>query len=579
MTEYSNTQENYNFFTHFSIVKKITSIIGFLILMALAGMAFVLVKTTYIHNAATRITETRMPTVVASMEVVSQVKGGLAAMRGYLLTAAPAFEQDREGSWKRIAGLEKQIDQLAQGWTLEKNIKAWAEVKGTLAELETVQNKIAANYDISKREEAGKELLQEAAPRAKRIMALLEGTSENPEDGVIDRQINLMTTDGTGVQADIGAIRLFSIAVIILCLVAGFAGNAVSRKGISAPIQKIRDVLLEISRGNLAVTVSGAGRRDEIGDLAGAASVFLDNLQKMRAMEKTQDEDSKKREIRTKKIEDFIASFEKVIGEVTTMLASAAEEMQKNSECLSSVASETSSQSVTVAAAAEQASKNVQTVAGAAEELLASISEINRQIEDSLKTSKRAEEEVSTTEMTVQALNHSAQKIGQVVVLIKDIAEQTNLLALNATIEAARAGDAGKGFAVVASEVKALANQTAKATEEISIQVADMQGAVSATAEAMKKIAGNICSVREIATAIAVASKQQAAATTEISCNVQEAAQGTNQVTENITGVSQAAGETGRMSGDALSSARNLAVQAETIKGEVTRFIQNVRAA
>jgi methyl-accepting chemotaxis protein len=381
------------------------------------------------------------------------------------------------------------------------------------------------------------------------------------------------------VQDDIGAIRLFSIAVIIICLAAGFAGNAISRKGISAPIQKIRDVLVEISRGNLSATVSGAGRRDEIGDLANAASVFLDNLRKVNALEQAQGEDNKKREIRTKKIEDFISGFEKNIGEVTTVLAAAAEEMQKNSESLSSVATETNSQSVTVAAAAEQASKNVQTVASAAEELLASISEINRQIEDSLKTSRQAEQEVGATEMTVQALNQSAQKIGQVVTLIKDIAEQTNLLALNATIEAARAGDAGKGFAVVASEVKALANQTAKATEEISIQVADMQGAVSATAAAMKKIAGNICSVREIVTVIAEASKQQAAATTEISCNVQEAAQGANQVTENIAGVSQAAGETGRMSSDALSSARTLAVQTETIRGEVTRFIQNVRAA
>jgi methyl-accepting chemotaxis protein len=261
------------------------------------------------------------------------------------------------------------------------------------------------------------------------------------------------------------------------------------------------------------------------------------------------------------------------VSEVVDIVSSSSAELQSTAESMAATAEETSRQSEAVAAAAEEATTNVQTVAAAAEEMAKSVEEIGRQVAQSSTIAGRAVDEANRTNTTVESLAEAAQKIGEVVELISDIASQTNLLALNATIEAARAGDAGKGFAVVASEVKSLANQTAKATEDIAAQITGMQEATSGTVDSIKGISSTIGEISEIANAIAAAVEEQSAATQEISRNVQEAATGTQDVSSNITTVNEAAVETGKSAGGVLEAAQELSKQGEVLRGEIEKFI------
>ncbi|MBV8537258.1 MAG: globin-coupled sensor protein [Alphaproteobacteria bacterium] len=274
-------------------------------------------------------------------------------------------------------------------------------------------------------------------------------------------------------------------------------------------------------------------------------------------------------------IKDFNSSSTEALGAVHKT----AEAMQRTAQGLSGTAEKTSQQSSAVATAAEQASSNVQTVASAAEELSSSIAEIGRQVSESSRITSQAVDETNRTNDKIQGLAEAAQRIGDVVKLINDIAGQTNLLALNATIEAARAGEAGKGFAVVASEVKSLASQTAKATEEISGKISEMQAATGQSVEAVKVIGNTIGRINEIATTIASAVEEQGAATKEIARNVQQAASGTKEVSANITGVTTAAGETGSAASEMLSASQELAQRADHLGREVDTFFKRVQAA
>jgi len=278
-------------------------------------------------------------------------------------------------------------------------------------------------------------------------------------------------------------------------------------------------------------------------------------------------------------LERLASDFERAIGAVVSIVSSAATELQASAQMMTAGAEETSTQSKVVASASEEASSNVQTVASAAEELTASITEIGRQVKESAQIAAAAVNDAVSSADRIRELAQGAQKIGDVVELINNIASQTNLLALNATIEAARAGEAGKGFAVVASEVKALAAQTAKATEEIAAQIGNIQHSTSDSVAAIGNITEVIKKMSDIATSIATAVEQQGAATREIARNVQHAAQGTSEVSSNISGVTRAATETGTAATQVLSAATELSRQSEQLRTEVDKFLVTVRAA
>jgi chromosome segregation ATPase len=278
-------------------------------------------------------------------------------------------------------------------------------------------------------------------------------------------------------------------------------------------------------------------------------------------------------------IENLTQTFGEKVGHMVGLVSSAATQLQATAESMTGTAERTMRQAANVTSAAEEASVNVQTVASASEELASSISEISRQVAQSAKIAGKAADDAKHTDSVVRALAEGARSIGEVVGLISNIAGQTNLLALNATIEAARAGDAGKGFAVVASEVKSLATQTAKATDQIGQQIAQIQAATNEAVTAIQGISSTIAEVNEIAAAIAAAVEEQGAATQEIARNIQQASAGTQDVTSNIAGVNQGASTTGAAAGEVLTAAGELSRQAEHLNGEVGRFIAEVKAA
>jgi len=370
------------------------------------------------------------------------------------------------------------------------------------------------------------------------------------------------------------------IIVTLVVLAVAIALALLFARGLSRPILRLTGAMSGLSEGDVTSEIPGVQRRDELGRMAAAVQVFRDNAQRMREMQAEQKHAEARAEAEKKRaLTQMADSFEATVKGVVDEVSSSATRMQTSAQSMSATAEETQRQATAVAAASEQASTNVQTVASAAEELSSSIAEIGRQVTQSARIAGKAVEETKLTDASVQGLAETAQKIGDVVKLINDIAGQTNLLALNATIEAARAGEAGKGFAVVASEVKSLANQTAKATEDIAAQVTAIQQATGGAVTAIKGIAATIGEINEIATTIAAAVEEQGAATQEIARNVQQASKGTSEVSENIAGVTNAANDTGRVSTEVLGAAGDLTKQSVKLREEVERFLGTIRAA
>ena len=370
-----------------------------------------------------------------------------------------------------------------------------------------------------------------------------------------------------------------SIALVGL-LIGLVLAVVVARFGVVMPIKAIAAAMHRIAGGDKTVTVPGTGRGDEVGQMAGALAIFKENLLETDRLREEQEAARKRNEAERRQMMLNLADrLEQNVGGIVQSLNSAASEMHSTAQSMSATAEETSRQAGVVGAASEETSRNVQTVASATEELSASITEIGNRVTESNTIVGEAVSGASDANIKMQGLAEAAQKIGDVVSLINDIASQTNLLALNATIEAARAGEAGKGFAVVASEVKALATQTARATDEIASQVRSIQTATTSSVEAIENITRTVGRVSEISTIIASAVEEQGSATQEISRNIQQASVGTQEVSSNITGVTEAAQATGSAATQVLGVAAELGRNGAALKTQMDEFLSTVRAA
>jgi methyl-accepting chemotaxis protein len=356
-------------------------------------------------------------------------------------------------------------------------------------------------------------------------------------------------------------------------------GAIVIRRRFVAPVGALLAAIARLGARDFATPVAQSRHDDEFGKMAAALESLRDNAATAERLAREQETQRQAQLARAASVDDACRSFDSAAKAVIEGLAGSARDLRTTATTMRTLAGDSSHEAATVATAAEQATVNVQTVAAATEELSASVAEIARQVQSSATGARDAVAQAEQTNATVEALNGAATRIGEVVKLISDIAGQTNLLALNATIEAARAGEAGKGFAVVANEVKSLANQTAKATDDIGRQVAEIQAATAQAVGAIRTIGQTIGGIDQKMTAIASAVEQQGAATQEITRNVQQAASGTQAVTQTIGKVASLSGETGR-AGDALfASVETMSADADRLRAGVEEFLGKVRAA
>jgi methyl-accepting chemotaxis protein len=375
----------------------------------------------------------------------------------------------------------------------------------------------------------------------------------------------------TSIRTVIGVSAVGLLVGVVIALFLGL-------KAMSRPIGRLKLAMEGLARNDLATEVPEKDRRDEIGEMAKTVEVFKTNALEVERLKKAHENAERQAaEQRRRDMVDLADGFERAVGEIIDTVGSASTELQASSSTLATTAQRAKELTSVVAMASGEATGNVQSVASATEELSSSVNEISRQVQESARMAIDAVGQARTTTERVSQLSAAAARIGDVVELINTIAGQTNLLALNATIEAARAGEAGRGFAVVASEVKSLAEQTAKATGEISQQISGIQSATEDSVTAIREISATIERLSEVSSTIAAAVEEQGAATQEIARNVQQAAHGTQQVSSNISDVQRGAAETGSASSQVLSTAKLLATDSNRLKLEVGKFLSTVR--
>ena len=477
-------------------------------------------------------------------------------------------QSSAEAAEKALADLKIAMTAFGAGISSDDVRKVFSDVNANVEKYAEAYHKAAHNaHEV--------ELLAngEMTKMAQAIAADAEAIKESgvAEEVKIEHEITSL----------IASTESFVLMIAIGSLVMGVMLAWLIGRAISKPVVGLCAGMRELAEGNFQVVLPGLGRGDEVGDMAQAVETF-----KVKAEQKAREEAeakiqqdqiaAKQRKADMIKLAD---QFESAVGEIVETVSSASTELEASASTLTATAERAQEITTMVAAASEEASTNVQSVASATEEMASSVNEISRQVQESARMAGEAVEQARTTNDRVSELSKAAARIGDVVELINTIAGQTNLLALNATIEAARAGEAGRGFAVVASEVKALAEQTAKATGEIGQQISGIQAATQESVGAIKEISGTIEKLSEISSTIAAAVEEQGAATQEISRNVQQAAQGTQQVSSNITDVQRGASETGSASSQVLSAAQSLSSDSNRLKLEVGKFLNSVRAA
>ena len=502
-------------------------------------------------------------------KLLYQADAKVNGMRAMVWRFGATGEVSLKDSILRTETALKDLLKRARGQSDDKQFKAEIDTLESI-----VKRFLAANEEVVKSEDLKADILEN------RTVKLVNEAGELMEAAVSNAQKNTLVSKAEVTLETAQANRInFGLAIVVVIAIAGSV--LFSFFGIARPMTRLNAALGLMAAGNLDIVIPGASRGDEIGDLAKTVTVIRENAEHKARDEAEAKVDQEQAAARRRKADmvKLADDFENAVGEIVETVSASSTELEASASTLTATAVRSQELTTAVAAASEEASTNVQSVASATEEMASSVNEISRQVQDSARIAGEAVEQARKTNDRVSELSKAAGRIGDVVELINTIAEQTNLLALNATIEAARAGEAGRGFAVVASEVKALAEQTAKATGEIGQQITGIQAATQESVNAIKEISGTIEKLSEISSTIAAAVEEQGAATQEISRNVQQAAQGTQQVSSNITDVQRGASETGSASSQVLSAAQSLSGDSNRLKLEVGKFLDSVRAA
>jgi len=562
-------------FAKLSIRAKITAVVAFL-LVAMMGMGLLAVMNMRSLNASTVDINTNW---LPSVRILGELRAGIITYRNVIREHMLAeTAEDKAAAEKTLATV------------IESNAKIRKDYEPmiTTAEERTLYNEWVQLWErYRKGTEEVMALSRDSVGRIPHEAHEMNVKTVNKigleADAVLKKDIDLNNAGADKAGQDAAAHYTFAFAMLAAILgVAVIVGIGVSYfviRDVSAGIRSIIEPMQALGEGDLSAQVPHRGDKTEMGAMADSLQVFKEALIAKKAADEAAALDAEAKIERGRRVDGITREFESMIGEIVETVSSASTQLESSAGTLTATAERSRELTTVVAAASEEASTNVQSVASATEEMASSVNEISRQVQESARMANEAVDQARKTNDRVGELSKAAARIGDVVELINTIAGQTNLLALNATIEAARAGEAGRGFAVVASEVKALAEQTAKATGEIGQQITGIQAATQESVGAIREISGTIEKLSEISSTIAAAVEEQGAATQEISRNVQQAAQGTMQVSSNIVDVQRGASETGSASSQVLSAAQSLSGESSRLKNEVSKFLNSVRAA